>query len=64
MVGIPCGGLVRLVEFFNKIGVAAKLPKEIPFPLHSPNAIPPAHTLMAFVCSVAPVPNGPPILTG
>lgn len=48
----PFGGLVSLVEFFNKIGLAAKLTETMPFALRSPNAIPPAHTLMAFVSSV------------
>ena len=48
----PFGGLVSLFEFFNKIGLAPKLAETMPFTLHSPNAIPPAHTLMAFVISV------------
>lgn len=48
----PFGGLVSLFEFFNKIGLASKLVETMPFTLHSPNAIPPAHTLMAFVISV------------
>ena len=48
----PFGGLVSLVEFFNQIGLGSKLAETMPFTLHSPNAIPPAHTVMAFVISV------------
>ena len=48
----PFAGLVSLVEFFNKIGLASKLQEVMPFTLNSPNAIPPAHTLMAFLSSV------------
>lgn len=48
----PFAGLVSLVEFFNKIGLAAKLQEAMPFKLTSPNAIPPSHTLMAFLSSV------------
>ena len=48
----PFGGLVSLIEFFNKIGLASKLQEAMPFTLTSPNAIPPAHTLMAFLSSV------------
>jgi hypothetical protein len=48
----PFGGLVSLIEFFHKIGLASKLQEAMPFTLHSPNAIPPAHTLMAFLSSV------------
>lgn len=48
----PFGGLVSLVEFFNKIGLASKLTETMPFTFRSPNAIPPAHTLMAFIISV------------
>ena len=48
----PFGGLVSLIEFFNKIGLATKFMEAMPFALLSPNAIAPAHTLMAFVSSV------------
>jgi hypothetical protein len=48
----PFGGLCSLFEFFNKIGLASKLQEAMPFTLTSPNAIPPAHTLMAFLSSV------------
>jgi hypothetical protein len=48
----PFGGLCSLFEFFNKIGLASKLQEVMPFTLSSPNAIPPAHTLMAFLSSV------------
>jgi len=48
----PFGGLVSLIEFFHKIGLASKLEEAMPFTLTSPNAIPPAHTLMAFLSSV------------
>jgi hypothetical protein len=48
----PFGGLVSLVEFFSRLDLAAKLRESIPFELHSPNAIPPAQTLMAFLCAV------------
>jgi hypothetical protein len=45
----PFGGLCSLFEFFNKIGLASKLQEVMPFTLSSPNAIAPAHTLMAFL---------------
>ncbi len=48
----PFGGLVSPVEFLNQIGLDSKLTETMPFTLHSPNAIPPAHTVMAFVISV------------
>ena len=48
----PFGGMVSLVEFFSKIGLAAKLQEHMPFVHASSNSIPPAHTLMAFLCSV------------
>ena len=48
----PFGGLVSLIEFVSKLGVAAELEKLMPFKLRSPNAIPPAQTLMAFLFSV------------
>jgi len=48
----PFGGLVSLVEFFSKIGLDSKLQELMPFTHASPNSIPPAHTLLAFLCSV------------
>lgn len=48
----PFGGLVSMVEFFSKIGLAPKLQETMPFHYSSPNAIPPAHTLMTFLISV------------
>jgi hypothetical protein len=48
----PFGGLVSLLEFFHKIGLGPKLTETMPFSHTSPNSIPPAHTLMAFLCSV------------
>jgi len=48
----PFGGLVSLIEFFDRIGLAEQLQKAMPFQLRSPNAIPPAQTLMAFLFSV------------
>jgi hypothetical protein len=48
----PYGGLVSLIEFFGRIGLAAKLQESMPFDLRSPNAIPPAQTLTAFLCAV------------
>ena len=48
----PFVGLVSLLEFFHKIGLGPKLSETMPFSHTSPNSIPPAHTLMAFLCSV------------
>lgn len=48
----PFGGLVSLIEFFSKVGLAEEVQKAMPFTLRSPNAIPPAQTLMAFLFSV------------
>ena len=48
----PFGGLVSLIEFFSRLDLATKLQESMPFELHSPNAIPPAQTLMAFLCAV------------
>jgi hypothetical protein len=48
----PFGGLVSLIEFFSRIGLAEQIQKSMPFQLRSPNAIPPAQTLMAFLFSV------------
>ncbi len=49
---IPFGGLIGPVEFFNRIGLAPKLSETMPLSLRSPNAIPPAHTVMALMISV------------
>jgi hypothetical protein len=48
----PFGGLVSLIEFLGRLGLGTKLSETIPFGLRSPNAIPPAHTLMAFIFAV------------
>jgi hypothetical protein len=48
----PFGGLASFIEFLSKIGLAEAVQKAMPFTLRSPNAIPPAHTLVAFLCSV------------
>jgi hypothetical protein len=48
----PFGGLVSLIEFFSQIGLAKEVQKSMPFELRSPNAIPPAQTLIAFLFSV------------
>ena len=47
----PFGGMVSLIEFFARLGLATKLRESMPFELRSPNAIPPAQTLMAFLCA-------------
>ena len=48
----PFGGLVSFIEFLNRMNLAAKLQEAMPFVLHSPNAIAPAQTLRAFLCSI------------
>jgi hypothetical protein len=48
----PFGGLVSLIEFFGRIGLAAKLEKTMVFKLRSPNAIPPEQTLTGFLFAV------------
>ena len=48
----PFGGLVSFVEFLNRLGLAGKLAEMMPFELRSPNAIPPAQTLMGFLVAV------------
>jgi hypothetical protein len=48
----PFGGLVSFVEFLNRLGLGAKLSEAMPFELKSPNAIPPAQTLMGFLVAV------------
>jgi hypothetical protein len=48
----PFGGLAVFVEFLNRIGLRQDLEKSMPVEYNSPNAIPPVHTLMAFMFSV------------
>jgi hypothetical protein len=48
----PFGGLVSLIEFFGRIGLAAKLEETMVFKLRSPNAIPPEQTLTGFLFAV------------
>lgn len=48
----PFGGLVSFIEFLGKIGLPEKIQASMPFQLRSHNAIPPAQTLMAFLCAV------------
>ena len=46
------GRPLSIFGFFNKIGSVPKLAETMPSALRSPNALPPARTLMAFVSSV------------
>lgn len=48
----PFGGLVSLIAFFERIGLAGRISALMPFAYTSPNAIPPAQTLVAFIVSV------------
>jgi len=48
----PFGGLVSLISFFERIGLARKISELMPFTYTSNNAIPPAQTLVAFLVSV------------
>jgi hypothetical protein len=48
----PFGGLVSLIVFFEKIGLAGQINGLMPFTYNSPNAIPPAQTLVPFMISV------------
>jgi len=48
----PFGGLVSLIAFFERIGLAGQISGLMPFAYTSPNAIPPAQTLVAFIVSV------------
>jgi hypothetical protein len=48
----PFGGLVSLISFFERIGLARKVSEAMPFAYKSNNAIPPAQTLVAFLVSV------------
>lgn len=48
----PFGGLVSLIEFFGRLGLAAKLEEAMVFKLRSPNAIPPEQTLVGFLFAV------------
>ncbi len=47
----PFGGLINLVELFGKIRLTNAIQEFMLFRLSSPNAIPQAHTLMAFFFS-------------
>jgi len=49
----PFGGLAVFAEFLAKIGYRQVVTENMPFVLKSPNAIPPAETLTAFLISVA-----------
>ena len=48
----PFGGLVSLIGFFERIGLAGRISELMPFAYASPNAIPPAQTLVVFIISV------------
>jgi len=48
----PFGGLASFFAFLERIELPAKLQESMPFVHRSPNSIPPAHTLTAFICSV------------
>jgi hypothetical protein len=48
----PFGGLVSLIEFFHRIGLAGRVSDLMPFRYTSPNAVPPAQTMVAFMISV------------
>ena len=49
----PFGGMASFLTFLNQIGYAQAVEEHLPFaPPSSPNAIPLAHTLTAFVVSV------------
>ncbi|MEI6607369.1 MAG: hypothetical protein WCP35_18820, partial [Verrucomicrobiota bacterium] len=48
----PFGGLVSLIAFVERIGLAGQISGLMPFVYTSPNAIPPAQTLVAFIVSV------------
>lgn len=49
----PFGGLAVFVEFLGRIGFAKAVDAHMPVRHRSPNSIPPAHTLTAFMMSVA-----------
>jgi hypothetical protein len=48
----PFGGMASFFAFPERIELPAKLQENMPFVNRSPNSIPPAHTLTAFLCSV------------
>lgn len=48
----PFGGLVSFLEFLHRLALPQQLAATMPFQLRSPNAIPPAHTLTAFMLAV------------
>ena len=63
----PFGGLTSLIAFFGRIGLAGQMSSLMPFAYTSPNAIPPAQTLVAFIISVVAVSSKrrlPPTPTG
>ena len=48
----PFGGLSVFVEFLSRIGFPEAVSSHMPICHHSPNSIPPPHTLTAFMMSV------------
>jgi hypothetical protein len=48
----PFGGLASFIAFLQQRGLATRLQQQLPWALTSPNAIPLAHTLTAFLISV------------
>ncbi len=48
----PFGGLAGFLEFLQRPGFARRVQTHLPWRLTSPNAIPLAHTLTAFVIGV------------
>jgi len=48
----PFGGLVSFLEFLQRLALPQQLASTMPFQLRSPNAIPPAQTLVAFLLAV------------
>ena len=48
----PFGGIALLTHFFEKVGLGNACETAMPFTYSSPNAIPPAHSFLAFLLSV------------
>lgn len=48
----PFGGLTSFIAFLEQIGYARQVVAHLPWQLTSPNAIPPGHTLTAFLIGV------------
>ena len=48
----PFGGLASFIAFLQQRGLATRLQQQLPWALTSPNAIPLAHTLTAFLIGV------------